>query len=999
MRFNIKRCLIILLSCVLLPLCVLSSGYSNWFVLRQDTINKPTTGNTITGDSSNSVQLEAGKVTAPTGDLTAGPVSVDFYYWTTVMTPSKPEVVAGSEDTASGSGSSSPTLTIFNTSMTGTKWKEQYGNATSATPINFGEPTMTNQTIHEDGSITKTFEQNQILSATETIKTTLLIFKTYTANVSYRTVTYTQTIKEGLATDTNGGNVFFSSQIISGNLLSRPTPTYTIDGVNYTLIGFYEYNENGEPGAEFDFSKPITVDTNIIVQWSTQPESEFEEGYTSLTQTVNSLTSSLNVYSGGVYDISKDYSYSAKSASLNLGTSTTNTTIKSGATVNLCMNNGAYHYQATKDTKVSDISGNEVHADTGTDLFASVDYTGVSGYYSASSGKAVKENITGSNKRDYTLKLQNDLTIYGKLNIGGFTGATSHSNSFMIPQGSIIGNYVKLDLNGYTITIENGGILHSFGYITDTAGTGKIVVKAGGHLYSQMVITALKGGNNTLWSYSKGISPFENYYFPYLDTTVEIEVSSSGAGNFTAFTKLNLGDLGFTNLYFPVIGGDSSFMFYVTRKNDTDGKVYIKNHLVDSLNTAPYIYYDLHQKNSFTFENVNADFTAPNTDVIVDIIYNGSSVTTVDMTLKLNRLIFPISAFLDLNFYSSTLVLDQKIQILPGSSLMIDSNSELVLDYYKDSTGKAQMQKFDTETISALLVFRKSMPGENKHLSGGILAMDNDPVENSQFIGTAYDLNSTCYNGSAVAYDKYWTKVFKSANVDIYGNIRLTPGNDASAPYALAGNVNVNTFSTSADTTTRKAWNLANLDTLSGVNFRTYDLNIYSGNFYWFGGSSLTDSKNDSANSAAIHFYALPMISNGKAYVWDGKNKIQGTYNSLTGIVTASTQKTYFFKTNNSLLTTSSTGTNVSLMTSSAQDYSIDYTITPTECSQIKSGLITAGSTPYVYFGGLYFPVSTTGVTGTTTTVTADLSKFTSKSGVDYKTQTLTYNSAGYWVR
>ena len=53
MRFNIKRCLIILLACIFIPLSVLSAGYSNWYVLQQS--SKTAQGNKINGDTLDSI--------------------------------------------------------------------------------------------------------------------------------------------------------------------------------------------------------------------------------------------------------------------------------------------------------------------------------------------------------------------------------------------------------------------------------------------------------------------------------------------------------------------------------------------------------------------------------------------------------------------------------------------------------------------------------------------------------------------------------------------------------------------------------------------------------------------------------------------------------------------------------------------------------------------------------------------------------------------------------
>ena len=178
---------------------------------------------------------------------------------------------------------------------------------------------------------------------------------------------------------------------------------------------------------------------------------------------------------------------------------------------------------------------------------------------------------------------------------------------------------------------------------------------------------------------------------------------------------------------------------------------------------------------------------------------------------------------------------------------------------------------------------------------------------------------------------------------------------------------------------------------------RTYDLNIHSGNFYWFGGvSDITNGNDNSAYSAAIHFYALPATVNGISYLFNTDKSIAetGSFGYDSGIfTTADKTKNYFFLTNNSLLTTSSSGGNTTVSPSANQDYSIDYKITPTACTLGNNLTITYNSSSYVYFGGLYFPIT---ATTSSTQVTANLQKFHSRT--DYSAKTLTYQSAaGYW--
>ena len=261
-------------------------------------------------------------------------------------------------------------------------------------------------------------------------------------------------------------------------------------------------------------------------------------------------------------------------------------------------------------------------------------------------------------------------------------------------------------------------------------------------------------------------------------------------------------------------------------------------------------------------------------------------------------------------------------------------------------------------------------------------------ISTLQYTGSLYGLYNATYKG-------YFSHTFKNGAVNIYGNVKFTSGNSSEAPYTLAGNINATTFS--VDNGEAKAFNITNLQSLynTGVNMRTYDLNIHSGNFYWFGSvSDITNGNDNSAYSAATHFYALPATINGTSYLFNTDQSVTetGTFNHTSGLFTTTDKtKNYFFLTNNSLLTTSSSGGNTTTSPSAAQDYSIDYKVTPTLCTVGENLTITYNSANYAYFGGLYFPIT---ATTSSTQVTANLSKFHSRT--DYSAKTLTYQN-GYW--
>ena len=259
------------------------------------------------------------------------------------------------------------------------------------------------------------------------------------------------------------------------------------------------------------------------------------------------------------------------------------------------------------------------------------------------------QDLSKKNPRDYTIILQNDLIVNGNLYLGGYTGSSSSI------QGYIVNNYVSLDLNGHQLIINNGGMVHSFGYIYDSMGTGSVEVMPGGNLKTQVVLYDVKGGNTTLWGFSKGISPFENYGFPYLNCEVHFYSNGSQVGTLDVFTKLNLGSLGVTNIYIPFFGKDAStYLMTYSNKDGINATITYEPYEVSALKTANNAtkYNLFYRKYRFNFENMNIQV---NSILLPVNVYIDAVITTIDETfyLPLDRVTFPISSSIDLIFENS----------------------------------------------------------------------------------------------------------------------------------------------------------------------------------------------------------------------------------------------------------------------------------------------------------------------------------------------------------
>ena len=735
-------------------------------------------------------------------------------------------------------------------------------------------------------------------------------------------------------------------------------PSLSLDG--NILAGFYKADETTGLATDtpFDFSAPITKNTTVFVKWVSEIDQEGNQTK-QLSNYINGLTSGTgNVRANGDYNILEDATYNSSTGQLNLNTAT----LKSGVTVNFALNSGVTNQEATEGTKITNMGASTASSDK----YISVDYMNTSGV---------------ANTKDYEIVLQGDLTVKGNLVIGGITGSTNATVTG--PQGHIMGNYVKLDLNGHDLIIESGGTVHSFGLITDSVGTGKVEVQPGGILKTQFVIYAVKGGNHTLWSYSKGICPFEHYTFPYIDCRVELINGETESGCLDIFSRLNLGSLGFTNTYIPFLGKSSdtnkSYFVETTKKGTADSKTVIVPQKLETLQNANsnnlITKNMLHIKNLFEFNNVNA--TIKNISIGAYVYVEIPILDDVDQEfqLDLSRVSFPISPNMDFVFKNSNFTISQNIIFMPGSSMYMDQNSTLNLDYYKGETGGTTAVAKEFKSIS---VATKTLPGQTNYISGGIMAMTENLNDSQKLV------DSSIYGLFAADYNNYW-KYFKEAQITIHGKINFISGNEA--PYKLAGNINVSNYS--VNNGTNQKWNQSNINSLkTQVKIQTYDIEITAVNFFWFNSDNILSTNNNAATCSANRYYTLPLISNGVAYIADSNtNNLSGSWDNNTGVFSSADGTKYFFYTPNSLLTGDA-------------ESAIDYSITPTQCTVTENHSVMVGSQEYVYYAGYMVPVDSRTDSDTVLVTPTKLStKTVSQIQLDYKTATFNSKSFYTWVR
>lgn len=729
---------------------------------------------------------------------------------------------------------------------------------------------------------------------------------------------------------------------VKNNSYLYPTDILT----DYENAGFYTDSTFSK---FFDFTKPITANTNIYIKYIKSDES--------ITNKINNVLGTVSLFdsnrnSEGIgLDVKTEtgaYDSSSKTAFLDT------TTIISGSTLNLTYGTG--------EINLSPYEG-------------AVEYANISSHRN-SNDDWVSVNVTDAsstpNKCALKVKLSGDLTVKGNLYIGAKIGSNGSGSKYSY----IIGEYTELDLNGHNLIIENGGVVTAFGLISDTLGTGKIIVKDGGNLISTFTIFDGRGGNQSTFGYSKGQSPFTQYCSPYITAKMRFNYGSS----FTAYLKVDLGNLGISNTRFNVLSNNNNAIFGWNSGNTSE---YV---LIN-----PYIVTDLYSTNAYTdnitkddlykrFEidtNANINMSDVGFKGNVNISYDLPIIGLVELkeefTIYLGRTDFPVSPMFDIIIRSGyTININFGIRFYPGSSLLAEKGSTIHFDYLGQKT-------YEAVKVSKMGI-SKTMPSEEKYLAGSILAHNYNL---SYFNGyTPYSFSVGVYTEKSSSL--YFSKI-NISNITIEGNITFDKSIDTTYDlYKISGPINI---SEEGMKSIKNNKNYLNTYGLKGEQYGTV----------WFTKDNiLGDNTNKQSYVLVTSYESSPLISYGKAYIYNSSLSIEGTHDKVTGVITSGNENYILKPTNNHLLNGGS-GANY-------QDYPQDRNLTPTKIVSVSTnGIVNDGTSYYVFFSGIFVPVTSI---VSDTEVVATLSRFNSNIDSNIYTSTklnvysnsLTYTeSSGLW--
>lgn len=320
-------------------------------------------------------------------------------------------------------------------------------------------------------------------------------------------------------------------------------------------------------------------------------------------------------------------------------------------------------------------------------------------------------------------------------------------------------------------------------------------------------------------------------------------------------------------------------------------------------------------------------------------------------------------------FDNYSLTLKAKLLLLPGSSLVTMKNSTLVFNPgeevdYKDVSIKVKLDFPPIVNVNVEVYIK----GEKTRNRGSLMAYDRSFY--------SYDYDSFNHHGYGLNAESAYWKFTKSSNHMIMGNVTIENMPDKSYKYLISVPISIS----------KQAINKLVISSY----VQTYDVKGSQAGSWWFSGSHSTYV---SSVNMITSFNALPLISNGKAYIKDNNLNIKGVFDDDTHLLTAGDQ-TYFLWTPNDYLIGGSDPENQNALT--------DYTVIPTLVnSVIANQIIKTNDKYYIFYKGVFVPVLDSIASGTTyTSVNASLRKFCSNNNSplvaaspDYDSVAMNYDS------
>ena len=251
--------------------------------------------------------------------------------------------------------------------------------------------------------------------------------------------------------------------------------------------------------------------------------------------------------------------------------------------------------------------------------------------------------------RTLTLNSGASITVNGAISVGGklFTSSNRHVCK---PTGA----YGQIKMNsGSQITVENGGNLYAWGYIT---GSGNVRITSGATVYECFQVTDWRGGSATIKFATPAnvnkVFPFSQYYVQNIEAPLTIEYGGTEKAHIAAYGE---------NIAIGFVGTGGMFEL-------TEGATFTKTY--DP--AADRISFDI---------SGNASLKGIKMKVFIAIIDSANYV-------------LPINNNININIHSGVTTIAQDAALLPGVQVTIDQGAELNIQ------SKANLYVYDADQWS-----------------------------------------------------------------------------------------------------------------------------------------------------------------------------------------------------------------------------------------------------------------------------------------------------------
>lgn len=247
--------------------------------------------------------------------------------------------------------------------------------------------------------------------------------------------------------------------------------------------------------------------------------------------------------------------------------------------------------------------------------------------------------------RTLTMASGANITVNGAISLSGQQSPKYGYNGS--PYGPL--SFIKMN-SGSTITVENGGALYAWGYIT---GSGSVSVKSGGTVYECFQVTDYRGGDVTSSMASStnaskyGVFPFNQYYLQNIEVPMTLHAGAIEKGFFAVTVTL----AGVQTSEVPFIGTENC-MFNIE---------------------SGYIVKDYVEGKGRTDIKIYGDVSASSITISLKVATIGR------VTIDSSKYALPIPNHMTITAESGTVTLNQSMSFLPGSELYVKGGAKCIL--------------------------------------------------------------------------------------------------------------------------------------------------------------------------------------------------------------------------------------------------------------------------------------------------------------------------------